>query len=315
MGDAKLKNSLPAVLTIPEGDADALLRSGDGDAALLYMYLLRRGGKLDPGAAARDMGRSDRDMTMAARRLAKLGLLSGAEGAYPSPETGGDPPEYEARDIVRRSTEDKQFRALVDEVQLSLGRTLSRPDLNRLYALYDELALPAEVVMLLVQYCKDENARRYGSGRTVGMGFIYRVGQEWFDREIMTYELAEQWLRGQEERRSAYGTLRQELRLSDREFSKTERGYIDAWLEMGFPAESIAMAADRTITNTGGLKWKYADAILRSWHEQKLHTPEEIEREDQKPGKRGAGSAARDDTKALEQIKRLREKMNSSESS
>ena len=318
MGDAKLKNSLPAALAIPEGDADALLGAGDGDAALLYLYLLRRGGRLDPETAAREMGRSDRDMTMAARKLQRLGLLEDRDGARPSPEPDGDPPEYTARDIVDRSIEDEKFRLLVDEVHLSLGRALSRPDLIKLFAIYDEFAMPAEVVLLLIQYCKDESVRRYGPGRTVGMGFIYRVAKEWFDQEILTYEQAEQWLRRREERRSQYGELRRELGITDRDFTRTERAYLDAWLGMGFGTDAISIAIERTVANTGGLKWKYADTILCAWHEKNLHTPEEIEQGGKRPGRRppaASGTVEWNDEKALDQIRRLRDRMKNGESS
>ena len=312
MGNAKLKNSLPAVLTIPERDAEALLRAGDGDAALLYIYVLRQGGRLDREAAARELGRSDRDMAMAADRLMQLGLIFDAEN--PSvPSAGEELPEYEGAEIARRSMEDEQFRMLVDELQRSLGRTFSRTDLNRLYAIYEEYSLPAEVIMLLVQYCKDESVRRYGPGRTVGMGFVCRVAREWFDLEIMTYERAEEWLRMREERRSQYGRLRQALGFKDREPTKTERGYIDAWLDLGFSPEAVAAAAERTITNTGGMKWRYCDAIIRDWNEKGLHSLQEIEQGDQKPGKRkipAPEKPARDDKKAMEQIRRLKDKMN-----
>ena len=315
MGDAKLKNSLPAALSVPEGDADALIGAGDGDAALLYIYLLRRGGELDPASAAREMGRTDRDISMAVRKLKRLGLLASADDARSSPEPFGDPPEYRARDIVDRSMEDGQFRLLVDEVHLSLGRTLSRPDLTRLYAIYDEFAMPAEVVLLLVQYCKDESLRRYGPGRTVGMGFIYRVAQEWFDQEILTYEQAEQWLRRREERRSQYGELRRELGITDRDFTRTERAYIDAWLGMGFGTDVISIAIERTVANTGGMKWKYADKILQVWHEKNLHTPEEVERGEKRPARRkppASGTVEWDDEKATMQLDRLLDKMNNS---
>ena len=318
MEDAKLKNSLPAALSIPEGDADALIAAGDGDAALLYLYLLRRGGKLDPEAAAREMGRSDRDMTVAARTLKRLGLLAAADDARSSADSGGDPPEYRTADIVNRSMEDDTFRLLVDEVQMSLGRTLSSPDLKKLYAIYDEFSMPAEVVLLLVQYCKDESLRRYGPGRTVGMMFIYRVAQEWFDQEILTYEMAEHWLRLREERRTQYGELRQELGITDRDFTRTERGYLDAWLGMGFDTDAVAIAVERTVANTGGLKWKYADTILHAWHEKGLHTREEIEQGERRPGRRPArasGAVEWDDVKAIDQIRRLREKMRNGESS
>lgn len=312
MADAKLKNSLTAVL-VPAADADALLRAGDGDAALLYLYLLRTGGVLDTARAARELGRSDRDMTMAADRLRALGLLAGAD-AEALPPPAGDPPEYNAADIVRRSTEDPQFRALVREVELSLGRTLSRPDLNKLLSIYNDLALPADVTLLLVNFCKDESLRRYGPGRAVGMTFIFRVAQEWCDQEILTYEMAERWLRAREERRTVYGQLRGDLGITDRDLSKTERAYVDAWLDLGFPPEALTLAAERTIARTGGMKWKYADAILQAWHEKNLHTPAEIEAKDGKPPKKEREplpEAARDDSEALAQIRRLREKLNS----
>ena len=315
MGDAKLKNSLSA-LVVPEGDADALLSAGDGDAALLYLYLMRRGGAIDVERAARELGRSDRDMSMAADRLRALGLLSGAAETRRVLAPDNDPPEYDAGEIARRSMEDGVFRALVQEVQLALGRNLSRPDINRLFAIYSDMALPPEVIVLLVQYCKDESLRLYGPGRTVGLAFIYRVAQEWFDREIMTYELAESWLRTREERRSVYGRLRQHLGYTERDLSKAERAYVDAWLETGFPPESVMIAADRTIARTGGMKWKYADAILRDWHEKGFHTPEEIETGDgltqKKTKKTSAPAGERDDSEALAQIRRMREKLRNS---
>ena len=310
MADAKLKNSL-AAMVVPAEDADALLSSGDGDAALLYIYLLRAGSALDVSAAARQLGRSDRDMAMAAEKLASLGLLTSE--ARPSPPPNDEAPAYAAAEIARRSREDSQFRALVPEIQVILGRSLSRPDLDRLFAIYDALALPAEVILLLAQYCKDESRRLYGPGRTVGMAFLYKVAQEWFDRELMTPELAEEYLRQREERRSVIGQLRPALCIRDRDLTKTERAYLDAWLDLRFPPESIALAADRTITRTGGMKWNYADAILRDWHERGLHTPEEIEAGDGKPAspakKKTAAAPERDDAEAMDQIRRLRKKL------
>lgn len=45
---------------------------------------------------------------------------------------------------------------------------------------------------------------------------------------------------------------------------------------MGFRDDTIRMAYERTCLNTGALKWAYMNSILTSWHEQNLHTPEEI---------------------------------------
>ena len=43
------------------------------------------------------------------------------------------------------------------------------------------------------------------------------------------------------------------------------------------------MAYERTCENTGALKWAYMNSILKSWHENGLHTPQEIARGDTGP--------------------------------
>ena len=78
------------------------------------------------------------------------------------------------------------------------------------------------------------------------------------------------------------------LGITGRVLSPTESKYIGEWLEMGFDDELIEMALDRTITNTGGLKWGYMNGILKSWHEKGLHTPADV-RDRDGTGKRGKG--------------------------
>lgn len=312
MNNPRLTIKPAAALTVAEEDVRTLLESGNGEAALLYLHILQNGGVLDMELAARDLHRSDRDIETTARRLRDMGLLS--EGAERRSIRVQERrlPEYPAEDVVRRSREDARFHALVDEVQMALGRTLSSADLKKLFGLYDEFGLPPEVIVLLVQHCKETYALRYGSGKNPGFAFIENEAREWFDREIMTYEQAEQWLAELANRRSAIGRLRTELGISDRKLSPTERKYFEDWLSRGFPVESIVIAADRTVTNTGGLKWKYMDSIIQSWDRMKLYTPEQIEAGDKKPERktgRFTPDKDRDDSKALQQIDRLMEKM------
>ena len=316
MKHAKLILRRPSALVLPERDARALLEAGNGDAALLYLHILCAGGVLDGDRAALDLHRSDRDIENAAERLRGMGLLQEEERSpvRPVPAPAEELPEYAASDIVRRSREDDRFRDLVDEAQLSLGRKLSSVDLNKLFGIYDELAMPPEVILLLIQYCKEEWG---GKDKRVGFGTIEKKAYEWHHQEILTYEQAEQWLAREQKRRSALEEIRRGLGIWDRKLTPTERGFIAGWIDMGFPVESITMAADRTVTNTGGLKWKYMDSIIRSWDRMGLHTPAEIEAGDKKtarPGARRPGepAAPRDDSKTMEQVKRLREKINNS---
>lgn len=53
MEEKRYRLSGPAALSVPLADADRLLALGDGECALLYLYILRCGGALSLGAAAR----------------------------------------------------------------------------------------------------------------------------------------------------------------------------------------------------------------------------------------------------------------------
>lgn len=311
MQNGNLTISPAGVLNIPLRDAQALLEAGNGDAALLYLHILQNGGSLDAERAATALHRSDRDIEIAAGRLRQMGILAPGDARREIPRAPAEElPEYRAQDIARRSMESEEFQSILETVQQTLGRLLSSADVKRLFGLYSELGLPGEVIILLVQYCKERSEERYGRGRTVGFAYIEKEAYVWVNREIVTYEQADQWLRELERRKSVFGELRRELGIRDRDFSKTEREYIEKWLDLGFPAEAISIAADRTITNTHGLNWKYMDSIIASWHDMGLRTPQEIEEKDPRrsdplKSARKAKPKPRDDKKTMEQLDRL----------
>ena len=312
MDDAKLKLNPAAAVTVPAALADKLIAAGDGDAAILGLYILRCGGELRETGAARQLHFSPARMSAAVATLRRLGFLSGGGGPLAPAE---ELPEYEAEDVARRGAEDPRFQTLVQEVQSAMNRVLTSADIKKLFGIYDNMAMPPEVILLLIQHCREEHEARYGSERNLGFGFIEKVAYTWFNREIVTYEQANDWLREYARRKELIGRLQRELGIRDRELTPTERKYIESWLELGFGVEALALAADRTVTNTGGLRWKYMDSIVRSWHGKGLHTVEEIERGDRKPARPGKyGSAepsgpTREDMKTLAQLERLRRKM------
>lgn len=314
MDEAKRKLNTPRLLAVPVRDARLLLDAADGDCALLYLYILQNDGVLDVSQAAQALRLSVRAVQGVARRLERMGLLSDGEERQEQPER--ELPEYRAADVVRRSQSDPGFQALVEETQRILGRVLTSTDLKKLFGIYDDLALPADVIMLLVHHCKEEHDERYGATRHLGFAVIEKEAYAWFDRELMTYELAENYLADLRRRRTLAGEVQRAIGIRDRELSATESRYVMNWIEMGFGPEELALAADRTVTNTGQLKWRYMDSIVQSWHSKGLHTVAEIEQGDRK----SAGSApaagrkvasAAPDAQELERMKRLREKLRS----
>lgn len=316
MDDAKLKLTPAEVLAVPANVADGLIRAGDGHAALLYLHILRHGGELNKAAAVRDLGLSHQAVGLAVETLCRLGILAGNRAPQPAQEL----PEYEAKDVVRRSMDDPVFLDLVKTVQDMLGRVQSTADTKKLFGIYDHLAMPPEVIALLVQHCKEEHDARYGGERNLGFAYIEKEAYAWFNREIVTYEQAEEWLAEKARRKSVMGELRRALGIQNRQLTPTEQKYLSEWMDLGFGQDAILLAADRTVTNTGELRWRYANSIVQSWHKKGLHTVAEIEQGDRKPSsaqmrknEQASSVPTQDDTRALEQMERLRRKMKSAD--
>ena len=80
----------------------------------------------------------------------------------------------------------------------------------------------------------------------------------------------------------------QVLRLGDRRPIPAEEKYITGWMNMGFPPETVAIAYEKTILKKQELNWRYLNGILRRWHEENRHTPEQAADEGRRRGKQPA---------------------------
>ena len=279
------------MLSFPAKEAEQIIAAHDGDVALLWLCL-RRNPDTGVEDAAGMLCRTRAEIEAALEKLQRMGL---AEPTAPAPAAAApaqtvklppadETPQYTAEDLAARSREDPRFAALVLEAQRAMGHVLNTNDLKRLFSLYDYLALPPEVIMMLLNYC----VKSRPTGNPPSMRQIEKEGYVWANREILTLEQAEKYIADSEHRREKLTQTARLLGITGRVLSPTESKYIGEWLEMGFDDELIEMALDRTITNTGGLKWGYMNGILKSWHEKGLHTPADV-RDRDGTGKRGKG--------------------------
>ena len=278
-------------LPLPSEAADRLIAAHDGDVALLYLYIARTGA-LDAERAAGALCRTAREIDAAAEKLRRMGLLDGMPTPV-SPQLVPEDtlPEYTAEDLVRFSREDSALSAIFGKAEQVFGRKLSPADMKMLAGLYKHLGLPAEVLLELLHYCA-ERAQAKKTGAVPSPRSVEKEGYDWANREILTLEQAEDYIRFRRERREQIGQVKEMLNIRSRELSKTEREYIERWLSLGFGPAAVAIAYDRTLIKIGKLHWSYMDKIFQSWHEKKLHSPEEIEAGDSR--KRPApGGAAR----------------------
>lgn len=261
--------------------ADRLIAAHDGDVALLYIWLSRNG-RLNVDRAARELCRTASEIESASEKLRRL-LDDAPKSTQSAPAKlapAEELPEYTAEDIVRRSKEDSGFQAVVDQAQRKLGRGLSTADLKTLFGIYDYLALPADVIFMLISYCIDVFAEKYGPGRLPSMRNIEKEAYAWANKEIITIEQADEHIRTLAEKRSRAGELKTAMGIGSRVLTPTERKYMTSWFDLGFDNDAILIAYDRTVTNTGALKWGYMNKIILSWHEKGIHTAREVEEKD-----------------------------------
>lgn len=273
-------------IVLPAQQADRLIGRGDGDAALLYLCLLRA----DRGVTAQELQRklkwSQLRLHAAETALQELGLIDRPPEQKP-PEPAQERPVYTADDLTDLLTGDAGFRMLVPQTEEKLGKRLKTADLQILAGLYDDLGLPADVIYLLVCHCVTRSEERYGPGRRPTLRQIEKEGYHWAQRGLFDQESASQYLRDWNVRRSAMSRYMQVLGLGDRRPVESEERYIADWMDKGFPPETVALAYDKTVFYKKELNWRYLNGILRRWHENGWHTEEEVRQSDsRKPSRR-----------------------------
>ena len=259
--------ALSIPLLINTEQADKLISCGSGDAALLFIHILRNSGNLDAQKAIMQLSFSPERYRAALDTLTELSLIERTAPPEPAPE-----PTYHAPDISKTMDNEKDFRSLVSDTERRLGKPLSRSDLEKLLYMYDELALPPDVLAILITYCFDIVRKRYGESRSLRMSFVQKVASEWAELGIRDCETAENYVQRRKQLQSATTKTARLLGIGSRQLSASEEKYITSWLESGFGSEEIEHAYDITVLRTGALTWTYMNAVLRNWAKKGLHT-------------------------------------------
>ena len=268
-------------LQIPKVHVHKLLCAKNPDAALLYLYIT---GGNDPSGAEQALQLSQSRCACAAATLRQLGLWPQEKV---TPVFSGERPQYSENDLLCAMDTDKDFKALYGEVQRVLGRNLHTEELKILLGFTRYLGLPADVVSVLVCYCK-ERARAKGNLRNPSLRAIEKEAYYWAEQGIDSMEEAAAFIQNQNLRRSQLGRLLDILQIRGRNLTSAEARYAKSWLEMGFDEDVLKLAYERTCLNTGGLSWAYMNKILTRWQAAGLFTLEQIKNGDRKPTPKGA---------------------------
>ena len=261
---------------IEKSELNRLLSAANADAALLFLYL--RSGN-DPEQAEQALHLSASRLSCAGATLRQLGLWTPEEKKF----IPGQRPSYSEQDVLMATDTDRDFKTLCSELEARLGRNLNTEELKIILGFVRYLNLPADVVSVLVCYCK-ERARQKGSLRNPSLRTIEKEAYAWAEMGIDTLEEAAAYIQNQNMRNSRMGKLLQLLQIRGRNLTPGEEKLANAWLEMGFGEDVLLLAYEKTCLNTGGFNWRYMNTILTRWQEAGLRSVEQIKNGDRKPG-------------------------------
>ena len=170
-----LRDSEPSIVLTAD-QVDRLVKNGDGDAALLYLLLMRA----DRGVTEQELQSrlrwSQLRLNAAEGALQRLGLIQ-RPAETPPPAPAEERPVYSAQDLAQLLEDDRSFRMLIPQVEEKLGRRLKTADLQILAGLYDDMGMPADVIYLLVNHCIARSEERYGPGRRPTLRQIEKEGR------------------------------------------------------------------------------------------------------------------------------------------
>lgn len=259
-------------VSLPENDLrvarcemlDKLIAIADGDAALLYLYVLRHG-SADGKTAARALHLSQERYERAAFTL--NGLVTPA--VPPQADKLSEVPQYTADELRRARLDDQKFAGVCESAEGVLGRTLTEGQLRCLLTVYDHLGLSAEAIVELLAYLKGEKG-------TVRVSDIRKEAYSWADMGVVSAQQAQQYLSRKANEKPLSEAVYKALGADPAQPAPKEQRVCRFALAHGFPPEAIELAVRRTDKQQGHKSLDYTLGILRRWDEAGVHTVSEI---------------------------------------
>lgn len=265
---------------VPKDFIENTMPSANPAYVMVYMYILllgTTGRSMTTADIAKKLDYLETDVVNAIRYWNKKGLLSSTDGNIIIKKSADEQIKPETlkkpiNEIESVINGNETLSELCQIAQQILGKTLSNGDIEILYWFYDTLGFSPEVITMLLEYCVGMDKRN--------MKYIEKVALTWKENNITTMDEAQQYITNASSRDDYTQSLRRLFGISNRNLSKTESLYLDAWRnDYDMSAEMVALAYEYCIMATGKLSFPYINAILKKWAENGIKTMEEAEKE------------------------------------
>lgn len=256
---------------VPNRIVDMYLKAPEAELRLILFLLRHKNSSFSKQDIISATGEDEERLDKAFRYWCAAGILfkSGNKYIFERPKiNAADIIRYSADEIASRIDGDESIRFLYKTAEDSLARPLTTTDASAIISLVDWNGLPADVAALLINY---------GASEGKGLSRIQKLGIEWSENGIDSYEKAENYIRAEQAKHDAVQKISRLLGLTHRALTDAEKKSFHKWAtEFGYGTDIIKIAYDRTITNTGKYSYRYMDRILTSWSDAGLRSENEI---------------------------------------
>ncbi len=177
------------------------------------------------------------------------------------------------KEIAERIESSKEIAFLFSTAESSLQHLLTHTEQRSLIWMHDYLGLPADVILMLIEYCRiiGKTSARY----------IERVAVSWHEKEILTHDSAEKEIQALKLRKTLCSQIISAFGIGNRTLSSKEESYIADWTVKNYDIELISYAYDKTIDSINKLSFPYINKILNDWYTKGLLTKEQIDKENE----------------------------------
>lgn len=189
--------------------------------------------------------------------------------------------------VIKRLGSDPGLAMLMDEAQRIFGRMLSNAEAGTLVMLMDTDGLPVDVLIMLLQYCVDNNKGT--------MRFVEKIGIEWGSEGINTVALAEDKIRSTTETYSYFNRVASTFGMKNAGSpTKKQLSFASQWVgTWSFSEDMLRLAYERCVDTKGQLNMDYINGILEKWYMAGWKNPDDVEKDAPKATKKSAKKSSK----------------------
>lgn len=208
-------------------------------------------------------------------------------------------PTLTSKDIIDLCRDNKELEALLRTAESVLGRILSHVDRQLIVNMYTYYGLPADVVLIILQYYKNEKEK----GRAIGNAYISAMAKDWAEQGITTLTLADEKLKDLESSDRLWNEIVALSGIRHKSPTQKQREMVKSWTE-DFSMEMISLACDAMKENAQSPSLKYVAGVLRNWKKKGIATPADVAKENEAHASKSQASTKIDTTYDLDDIEK-----------